>query len=226
MQQEQYDRDASHWSVENRDPVVGSFDKHNAWQDYDDFLFKGVADTAGKTALEFGCGPGRNIVRFNRQFKQIDGVDIADTNLKNADIWCRQNGISNMPVLFKNNGVDIAAVADAAYDVVFSTICLQHIPVYDVRFGLLQEFHRTLKSGGALCFQMGFDNWVRKGFSEYYANTFDAIGTNGIHDVCITDIAQIRKDLETIGFGAIETDLRPVGPGDVHHHWLFVRAVK
>ena len=83
-----------------------------------------------------------------------------------------------------------------------------------------------MKSGGALSFQMGFDNWVRKGFSEYYANTFDATGTNCIHDDCITDIAQIREHLEEIGFDAIVADLRPVGPGDVHHNWLFVRAFK
>jgi len=226
MQQDQYDRDAAHWSVDNRDPVVGSFDQHNAWQDYDDFLFKGVSSMAGKTALEFGCGPGRNMVRFNGRFRQIDGVDISEGNLKNAEIWCRQNGVERMPALFKNNGVDISAVDDAAYDVVFSTICMQHIPVYDVRFGLLKEFYRVLKTGGQLCFQMGFDNWVRKGFSAYHANTLEAHGTNGIHDVCITDVDQVRQDLEKIGFTGFDHDMRPVGPGDQHHNWLFVRATK
>jgi hypothetical protein len=91
-------------------------------------------DTARKVALEFDCGPGRNIVRFSDRFKQIDGVDISDINLKNAVIWCHHNGIVKMPALFKIDGVDIAVVAEDAYDVVFSTICLQQIPVYDLRF--------------------------------------------------------------------------------------------
>lgn len=42
MQQSQYERHANEWSLQNRDPVVGLFDQHNAWKDYDDFLFKGV----------------------------------------------------------------------------------------------------------------------------------------------------------------------------------------
>lgn len=27
--------------------------------------------------LDFGCGPGRNIVKYNKRFNRIDGVDIA-----------------------------------------------------------------------------------------------------------------------------------------------------
>ena len=57
MQNAQYDLDAAEWSSDNRDPVVGSFDKHNNWADYDNFLFKGI-DTTQKIALDFGCGPG------------------------------------------------------------------------------------------------------------------------------------------------------------------------
>jgi hypothetical protein len=34
MQKRQYENEANQWSANNRDPVVGSFDAHNAWEDY------------------------------------------------------------------------------------------------------------------------------------------------------------------------------------------------
>ena len=35
MQQHAYDKMASLWSINKRDFVVGSFDRQNAWKDYD-----------------------------------------------------------------------------------------------------------------------------------------------------------------------------------------------
>src|SRR5262245_27673628 len=123
MQKSQYDQLASVWRTDDRDPVVGSFDQHNAWSDYDEFLFKNV-NTTGKLALDFGCGPGRNIVKFNGRFKQMDGVDISDVNLANAKLWCKTNDVE-VPVLYRNNGADLSAIGSEHYDVVLSTICMQ-----------------------------------------------------------------------------------------------------
>ena len=33
IQREYYAKESAQWSVDNRDPVVGSFDAHNAWPD-------------------------------------------------------------------------------------------------------------------------------------------------------------------------------------------------
>ena len=60
MQKTAYDKWAEKWQLNKKDPVVGSYDKHNNWKDYDLFLFKDI-DTSGKVALEYGAGPGRNI---------------------------------------------------------------------------------------------------------------------------------------------------------------------
>lgn len=154
MQQTQYDLEASKWTLENRDAVVGAFDEHNSWTDYDEFLFKNI-NTKNKIALDFGCGPGRNIVKFNKLFNQIDGIDISDINLQNAKQWISSNNIK-IPNLFKTNGLDLSPIVNNSYDVVFSTICLQHICVHEIRFGLLSEFYRVLNNNGNLCFQMGF----------------------------------------------------------------------
>lgn len=224
MQQSHYDQQASMWSVTNKDPVVGVFDQHNAWEDYDLFLFKDI-DIIGKTALEFGCGPGRNIVRFSDRFAQIDGVDISDVNLANAKNWFTHNNLQMIPTLYKNNGTDLSIIDSDKYDAVFSTICLQHICVHEIRFNLFKEFFRVLKNGGSFCAQMGFGtNHPRT--AGYYENHYDAEGTNSFHDVRVEETDQLKLDLEKIGFHNFQYDIRAVGPGDGHTNWIFFRATK
>lgn len=223
MQKNQYDLEAHAWSTENRDPVVGSFDLHNNWKDYDDFLFKNV-DTTNKLALDFGCGPGRNIVKFANRFAAIDGVDISEINLHNAKLWCEKSG-GPVPNLFQNNGIDLSIINSSKYDIVFSTICLQHICVYDIRFSFLKEFYRILQPGGHLCCQMGFGT-NHPCTVGYFDNNYDATVTNSGCDTRVEDSKQIEIDLEKIGFKDFSYDIRPVGPGDLHTNWIFFRATK
>lgn len=223
MQQVQYDLEASKWTLENRDAVVGAFDEHNSWKDYDIYLFKNI-DTTNKLALDFGCGPGRNIVKFNKQFKQIDSIDISDINLQNAKTWIIANNIKILN-LIKTNGIDLSNITNNHYDIVFSTICLQHICVHEIRFALLKEFYRVLKNDGNLCFQMGFGPSHPRSVG-YYENFYDAKGTNSGCDTRVDTYEEIEKDLIKIGFKNFEYDIRPVGPGDVHDQWIFIRANK
>jgi ubiquinone/menaquinone biosynthesis C-methylase UbiE len=223
MQKSVYEFQAQSWSPDNRDPVVGSFDEHNAWKDYDDFLFKGIT-TEGKLALDFGCGPGRNIVKFYKIFSKIDGVDISQNNIENAKIWIAQNNIAQ-PNLYVNNGVDLSVISgDSIYDVIFSTICIQHICVHDIRMSLLKDFYRLLKPGGSICIQMGFG--ARINSSGYYDNNYEAIGTNSWCDTRVEDPKQLETDLVNIGYNNFNYDIRPVGPGDKHQNWIFFRASK
>ena len=65
------------------DFVVGSYDKQNKWEDYDKYLMKYIDESfQEKIALDFACGPGRNIVKYNKWFKRIDGCDISENNIK------------------------------------------------------------------------------------------------------------------------------------------------
>lgn len=223
MQKDLYESEASKWSLDNRDPVVGSFNAHNEWEDYDVYLFKDL-ETTGKMALDFGCGPGRNIVKFANKFKQIDGVDISQTNLDKAKVWFEANHFTQQCNLFVNNGIDISCCQSEYYDVVFSTIAMQHICVYDTRLSLLTDFYRVLKPGGALCIQMGFGYSPYKNTVHYTDNYYEAEGTNGFCDVSIDDPQQVKNDLDKIGFINFSYDIRPVGPGDGHANWIFFRA--
>jgi ubiquinone/menaquinone biosynthesis C-methylase UbiE len=225
MQQDQYDNDAIPWTTENRNPVVGMFDEHNSWPDYDTFLFKGTG-TQGKIALDFGCGPGRNIVKFANQFSRIDGTDISDLNLINADKWVGKNKIPFASKLYKTNGVDLSLIDSDVYDIVFSTICLQHICVHDIRFSLMKEFFRVLKPGGKLCLQMGYGKGHHPRTVGYYDNFYDAPGTNSFYDTRVDSHSELESDLTKIGFQNFDFDLRPPGPGDSHANWIFFRADK
>ena len=88
MQKNYYDSAASHWSIDNLNPVVGVFNEHNYWEDYE-YLFIDINNKKDLTVLDFGCGPGRNLVKYAEDFKQIDGVDLSNINLENAKKWIK-----------------------------------------------------------------------------------------------------------------------------------------
>lgn len=221
MQQDFYEQEAAKWSCGNRDPVVGNYDKHNAWKDYDQFLFKDF-DTNGLVALEYGCGPGRNIIRFHDRFERIDGTDISEMNLMKAqENLVHHNVLGSWLVHCDGKGIPFE---ENVYDVVFSVICLQHICVHEIRFAIMKDVYRVLKPGGHFCFQMGFGG--RTPAAGYYENIYDAQETNGGYDVAFNDETFLKDDLEKIGFKNYKSDVRPTGPGDSHPNWIFVQVEK
>lgn len=224
MQKSYYDEYASIWSLNFRDPVVGSYDAHNNWEDYDTVLFSGI-ETEGMTAIEYGCGPGRNLVKFNDRFSQIDGVDISQINLDKAKLNLEHNGIYNSE-LFHTSGDNFGDAPDDSYDVVFAVICLQHICSYTIRRSIFIDALRVLKSGGHFCFQMGYGGKDGIDTADYFDDAFDAMSTNGHSDVSITDADVMREDLESLGYTWVSHSIRETGPGDTHRNWIWVQVKK
>lgn len=199
MQKEFYDRISSQWNLENKDPVVGSFDAHNTFEYYEE-LFKNIDNTNELTMLDFACGPGRNIVKYWNRFKQIDGVDISAINLEKAKIWITHNNFDiNNINLFHCNGKDLSIIEDNTYNIIMSTIAMQHICVYEIRYNYFKEFYRILKNNGIITIQMGFGDG-HKNTANYYDNYYDASSTNGACDVKINNTDDIKNDLYEIGF--------------------------
>ncbi len=220
-----YDGGYSQWHGYNRDAMVGSFNQHNEFNGFDE-LFKGL-DTAEKVALDFGCGPGRNIVRYQGLFERIDGVDISVVSLEKAKLWLQHNNVP-VPKLYPCNGVDLRDIPDEQYDIVFSTICLQHICVYEIRFSYLKEFFRVLKPGGWLTFQMGHGPSLPQ-CRDYYDNFYDADTTNGTCDVTVASQLQLHGDLLKVGFSNFAHSLIPAPPYEplhIHDFWIFARGQK
>ena len=67
----------------------------NPLQEYDRYyeerLWRYIPDISTKKVLDFGCGPGRNLIYYTNKVKSIDGVDISAINLKTAKEWIENN---------------------------------------------------------------------------------------------------------------------------------------
>jgi ubiquinone/menaquinone biosynthesis C-methylase UbiE len=222
MQLNEYNNMAKLWSEQNREPVVGSFDMHNDWPDYE-FLFERINNQSHQIGLDFACGPGRNLVKYSRRFKRLDGVDISPINIEKARNYTTNYGVT--PNLYTSNGIDIDVVPTDEYDFVMSTIALQHICVYDIRYSIIKDIHRVLKDGGIFTAQMGFGSPSPMTVG-YYENYYDAEGTNRNCDVCIENIEQLTNDLFKIGFRDFEYKISKVGPGDCHPNWIYFSCIK
>lgn len=208
------------------DHVVGSWKQHDDWVDYEDYLMRYIPESSDLIAIEYGCGPGRNIRRWTNRFRRIDGVDISKKNLDNAGVFLRnQILLEKKPNLFLTQGANCGSAPLNSYDFAFSTICLQHICVHEIRYSILQSLYDCLKQSGRLSIQMGYGDALHTNVS-YFDNNYSAMSTNGGCDVKIMDPDEVAKDLKEIGFVDFEFWIRPVGPGDRHPNWIFFTAVK
>ncbi len=222
MQLNQYNGLASGWNEQNRDPVVGSFDAHNNWPDYE-ILFERIDNQSEKIGLDFACGPGRNIVRYKNRFKRLDGVDISPVNIEKATSYIQNNGVDAN--LYVSSGVNLDCISSDEYDFVMSTIALQHICVYDIRYSIMKDIYRVLNKGGIFSAQMGYGSPSPMTVG-YYENYYDARESNRSCDACIESPEQLEKDLIEIGFTDFQYKITQVGPGDVHPNWIFFSAIK
>lgn len=229
MQKRFYDENASRMGGENHK-------EHNGNPDYWKLLLGdldtliGVTNDKKHVGLDFGCGAGRNVINLLDcwSWNRVDGIDISQKNIdecyKNmAQLeWADRSEYE----FYANNGVDLKPLKDNEYDFVMSTITLQHICVYDIRYSILSEMYRVLKPEGLLRFQMGYGNKSPHMTVDYYSNNFDAGSTNGDCDVRIESPMHIEHDLQKIGFKDVKWDIRPSWSNAVHGDWIYVKATK
>lgn len=100
--------------------------------------------------LDFGCGVGRLVRAWSFRARQVTGVDISEPMLDRARKILADR--PNAEVVHNARG-DLAAFADGSFDLVFSLICLQHIP-WPLARGYIIEFGRICQPGGIVAFQL------------------------------------------------------------------------
>lgn len=202
--------------------------QHNSNPDYWGILLKPLTegDWSGKVVFEFGCGCGRNIENILNSVvvKEAHGGDISSNNIE----YCKQYVLDNTKKtnfkFFTTDGQTLQPAESEAYDFIFSTIVLQHIPVYNIRKKILTDFYRCAKPGAVISFQMGGAGLAH--YANYYDNVVQATTTNGGHDVVVTDPQNLVDDLTEIGFKNINYVVRPSWEDSGHSEWVFVTCNK
>jgi SAM-dependent methyltransferase len=101
---------------------------------------------AKDAALDFGCGVGRLTATLADHFGSVTGVDISEPMLARArELLAGQPGCR----VICNDRPDLSCFADASFDLVYSSLVLQHMPG-DLAVGYLREFIRVTRPGGAV----------------------------------------------------------------------------
>src|SRR5258707_194558 len=83
------------------------------------------ATSPSRRALDFGWGAGRLSQAIARRMAEVDGVDIARSMV---DLAGRHNRYGDRCRYRVNTAPDLRLFGDGAFDFVYSSIVLQHIP--------------------------------------------------------------------------------------------------
>jgi ubiquinone/menaquinone biosynthesis C-methylase UbiE len=102
-----------------------------------------VAVPVGGTAVELGCGLGRNLRALAARYDRAIGLDISQEMLDRARDHL-EPGIE----LVRCDGTSLRPLPDEAADFVLSIIVLQHIPDVAVIAGYVRDIARVLRPGG------------------------------------------------------------------------------
>ena len=230
MQQNYYDTTAH---IMNS---TGNHRRHDGNPDYKNILLARINTNPeifqDENGLDFGCGQGRNVSNllnfYPGLFNRVDGIDISkkNTDYANNNLQKEFNDSSKY-TFYVNDGKTLAGLKSDEYKFVMSTIVFQHIAVHEIRFSLMSDIFRVLKTGGVFSFQMGFGGVLTTDtpVASYYENAYHATGTNSAHDVEIIDPQNLVSDLEKIGFSNITYKIS-APDYDRHKFWIYVEAFK
>lgn len=103
-----------------------------------------------KTALDFGCGVGRLTSSLAKYFKKCYGVDISENMINKAKILNKH--LQNCEFII--NEQENLNFSDNYFDLIYTTLVLQHIPNKNLIKKYISEFARVLKKNGLLVFQL------------------------------------------------------------------------
>jgi SAM-dependent methyltransferase len=154
-------------------------------------------------ALDFGCGVGRLSLALAEHFDRVDGVDVAPSMVAQAEA---ANPHGDRVKFHANIRSDLALFETGSFDLVFSYIVLQHIPVA-LALSYVREFVRVCAPGGTIVFQVPY-RANHPGWKHYVDAAFPSLvtsyrrvryGTGARNDVFTHDAADVAEALTEAG---------------------------
>jgi len=100
-------------------------------------------------ALDFGCGMGRLTLPLGEYFEECIGVDISDSMIRQAQELCKSARCH-----FLLNDRPTLPFPNEDFDLIYTSIVLQHVPQKALIRGYISEFVRTLRKDGLLVMQI------------------------------------------------------------------------
>ena len=100
--------------------------------------------------LDFGCGVGRLTFPWAKRAKRVTGVDISSAMLQVAN-----NNLAGREHInfILNQTDDLRLFKEGEFDLVFSLVCLQHMP-WSMAASYIADFSRICAQGGVVAFQL------------------------------------------------------------------------
>jgi SAM-dependent methyltransferase len=104
-----------------------------------------------RAALDFGCGLGRVTRALAGRFERCEAVDVSQRMVEHAR---RLNGDLENCTFQASDKSDLSYFEARAFDLVYSSFVLQHLPSRELAAGYIREFLRVVRPDGLVVFQM------------------------------------------------------------------------
>lgn len=107
-----------------------------------------VSGFDGKSVLDYGCGPGHDLIGFGTfsECKRLVGVDLSSSSVLESRSRLALHGI-NAETMVLESAIIALPFEDATFDHIHSSGVLHHTPD---PLAILKELGRTLKPGGTI----------------------------------------------------------------------------
>lgn len=159
-------------------------------------------DQSSYDILDFGCGPGRDLVAFSEAGHRPVGLEGSPKfcqmakELSSQEVWCQDFLNMDLP--------------EQGFDGIFANASLFHIPSTEL-IRILKEFHRSLRERGVL-----FSS-IPRGSGE---------GNNGGRWAHYMEIEQLMDYFQASGFELLSYYYRPTGRARTEQPWLASLALR